>query len=57
VDRWVNEVKSTLKEAEKLLNQGDDKAGFMLADLAYEDVPKDIVEEVRAKVEQTKGTP
>jgi hypothetical protein len=52
VDYWVNEVQKTLDEAEELLDEGNDKIGYMLADVAYEDVPKDIEQEVRAKVEK-----
>jgi hypothetical protein len=53
VDYWVKEVEKSLKQAEKMCNEGNDKLGFMLADSVYDDVPKDIKQEVRAKVEQT----
>lgn len=53
VDYWVKEVQKMLKQAEKMCNEGNDKLGFMLADSVYDDVPKDIKQEVRAKVEQT----
>jgi hypothetical protein len=53
VDYWVNEVQKMLKQAEKMCNEGNDKLGFMLADSVYDEVPKDIRQEVRAKVEQS----
>jgi hypothetical protein len=52
VDYWVQEVQRTLKQAEKMCDEGDDKLGYMLADSAYCDVPKDIKQEVISKVEQ-----
>jgi basic membrane lipoprotein Med (substrate-binding protein (PBP1-ABC) superfamily) len=53
VDYWVNEVQKMLKQAEKMCSEGNDKLGFMLADSVYDEVPKDIRQEVRAKVEQS----
>lgn len=53
VNYWVKEVEKMLKQAEKMCNEGNDKIGFMLADSVYDDVPKDIKQEVMAKVEQT----
>ncbi len=53
VDYWLKEVEEMLKQADKMCNEGNDKLGFMLADSVYEDVPKDIKQEVRTKVEQT----
>lgn len=53
VDYWVKEVEKMLKQAEQMCNEGNDKLGFMLADSVYNEVPKDIKQEVRTKVEQT----
>jgi hypothetical protein len=49
VDYWVAEVAKTIKEAEQMCSEGNDKMGYMLADAAYDDVPKDILKEVKAK--------
>lgn len=53
VDYWVNEVEKILKQAEKMCDEGNDKIGYMMADGAYDEVPKDIRQEVRTKVEET----
>jgi hypothetical protein len=41
-----------LKEANKECNNGDEKIGRLLADCAYDEVPKEILKEVKEKVEQ-----
>ena len=53
VEYWVNEVKKMLEEANKLLYEGNDKLGYMLADTVYDDVPKDVLKEVRDKIEHS----
>lgn len=52
VDYWVREVEEMLKQAEKMCDEGDDKLGYMLAESVYDEVPRDIRQEVKAKVEQ-----
>jgi hypothetical protein len=52
VDYWVNEVNKNFKEANKEYNNGDEKIGRLLADCAYDEVPKEILKEVKEKVEQ-----
>ena len=53
--RCANEVLATLREAQKLLDNGDDKLGYMLADMAYDDIPGDIKNEVKRMVEEELG--
>jgi hypothetical protein len=55
VDFWVNEVRNRIKEAEKLDEDGNDKLAIMLYDSRYEEVPKDIKEEVKEIIEKDKG--
>ena len=51
VDYWASHVSKIMKEAEDMCSKGDDKIGYMLADSAYEDVPQNIIEEVKSKIE------
>ena len=51
VEYWVNEVRSILKDAEALCDNGNDKIGFIIYDSAYANVPKNIKEEVRKIIE------
>lgn len=41
VEYWVNEFRETVREAERLDREGQDKLAYMLYDSAYDDVPKD----------------
>jgi len=41
-----------LKEAQALDDAGNDKPGRIMWECAYEDVPKNIQEEVKARVEK-----
>jgi hypothetical protein len=50
VDYWANQVKIILQEADLLSEKGNKLADYMY-DSAYEEVPKDIVADVRHKVE------
>jgi hypothetical protein len=52
LDYWINEVQKNLKQAEKVCNDGNDKWGFLLADCAYDEVPKEIKDEVESKVKE-----
>ena len=52
VDYWVNEVKKSLLEADRLLKEGQDKLAYLIADHIYEEVPQKIRTEVRMKIEQ-----
>lgn len=52
VEYWVNEVREVVKEAEKLAAEGQDKIAYMMYDSAYDDVPQNIREEVRAIIEK-----
>ena len=56
VDYWVNEVVANFKESQRVYDNAEtgteEKLGLIMAETAYDDVPEDIVEEVRAKVEQ-----
>jgi hypothetical protein len=51
IDYWIAEATKTMKEADRLCNEGSDKMGYMLADAAFDDVPKDIRDEVKARVQ------
>lgn len=55
VDYYVRRVQDALKQAQELDKIGQDKIACMLKDCAYDDVPKDIREEVKAKIEQTQA--
>jgi len=55
VDYYVRRVQDALKQAQELDKIGQDKIACMLEDCAYDDVPKDIREEVKAKIEQTQA--
>jgi len=52
VDYLVNDVLATYKEAQELDDAGNEKIARFMCEEAFDDVPKDIREEVRAKVEQ-----
>jgi hypothetical protein len=52
VDYWVNEVRKTVREAERLDREGQDKLAYIIYDSAYDDVPKEIREEVRSIIEK-----
>lgn len=52
VDYWVNEVRETVREAERLDREGQDKLAYIIYDSAYDDVPKEIREEVRSIIEK-----
>ena len=52
VDYWVNEVRRTVREAEGLAREGQDKIAYMIYDSAYDDVPKDVREEVQSIIEK-----
>jgi len=51
VDYWVNEVSKNLKKAEQLSKSGEDKLAIISADGAYDEVPANILDEVKAKIE------
>jgi hypothetical protein len=57
VEFYANEVRAILREAEELSEEGQDKLGWMMADYAYDEVPKDIRAEVKALVESTSPLP
>jgi len=52
VDYWVNEVLAIGKEANRLADEGQDKLGSIMIDCAFDDVPKNILEEVKEKVKE-----
>jgi hypothetical protein len=52
VEYWINEVREIVREAERLDREGKDKLAYMIYDSAYDDVPKDMREEVRAIIER-----
>lgn len=52
VDYWANKVGDAFKQADALLEKGEDKMANFLGDFAYEEVPKDILEQVKKKVEE-----
>ena len=55
VDYWVNEVLAIYKEAQELDDAGNEKIARFMCEEAFEDVPKMILEDVRAKVEKILG--
>ena len=52
IDYYFNEVKKIIKEANKLIDEGSDKLGYMMWECAYDDIPKSIKEQVKNKVEE-----
>jgi hypothetical protein len=52
VDYWVNLVKKDLDKAYELMDKDQDKLAYMIIDSAYDEVPSDIIEQVKAKIEQ-----
>jgi len=52
VEYWVNNVRETVREAERLDQEGQDKLAYIMYDSAYDDVPKNIREEVRSIIEK-----
>lgn len=52
VDYWANEVRKIIKEANKQYKEGNYKMGTIMHDGAYEEVPKDIRDQVRAIIEK-----
>ena len=53
VDYWVNEIKRLFREANRLVDEGQDKMANLIYDLAYEEIPKKIRKEVKRKVEES----
>lgn len=51
IDFWVNEVKDCLLEIENLMKEGQDKMASLISDHIYEEVPKNLREKVKAKIE------
>lgn len=52
VEYWVNEVLAIGKEANRLADKGQDKLGCIMIDCAFDNVPKNILEEVKEKVKE-----
>ena len=50
VDFWADNVRTTIKAAEREMNQGNDKIGCLMLDCAFDDVPKNIREAVENAV-------
>ena len=50
IDYWVKYVEHLLGEAEGLRAEGATELGDTLSDCAFDDVPTQIVEEVRKKL-------
>jgi hypothetical protein len=48
---WVNKGRKTIKEANKMIEAGDDKLGFLMLDCFMDEVPKDIRQQVQQLVE------
>ena len=53
VNYWAREVKKILVAAEKELDSGNDKIGYIMVDLAYDEVPKHLQQTVKQLVERT----
>jgi hypothetical protein len=49
----ANEVRATLRAADRLIERGDDKLGYMMGDFAYDEVPRALRAEVRRLVEDS----
>ena len=47
-------MKKSLSEAACLLEEGQDKLAYLIADHAYEEVPQKVRAEVKTKVESIK---
>jgi hypothetical protein len=51
VEYWVNDVRETVRESERLDREGH-KLAYIIYDSAYDDVPENIREEVRSIIEK-----
>lgn len=52
IDYWTNQVKEIFKEAERLLNKGEDKMAYIMSDFAYDNVPKKFLQKVKTNIEK-----
>ena len=50
IDYYVNEVLATLKEAEKLEKEGQDKMAYMMLDYLFDDIPFQFRQKVKDKL-------
>lgn len=55
LERCIAETKETVEYAHKLLDEGNDKIGYMILDDLYIDVPKALRPAVRAEIEALYG--
>jgi hypothetical protein len=51
IDYYVKKVKTNFADAQILCDNGDEKLGILLADMAYDNIPEKYVEMVRSIVE------
>ena len=51
VDLYADEIRTMIKEAERLDSIGQDKMAYFIWDGLYDDVPKEFREAVKAKIE------
>ncbi|MEK6833249.1 MAG: hypothetical protein AABY32_04325 [Nanoarchaeota archaeon] len=52
VEFWVNRTREAIIDANKSMDNGNDKIGFIMMDCAYDEIPKNIKEEVVAIIEK-----
>ena len=51
IDHWVNVVKNHLDEADALVAEGSVELGEALKEYSYDDVPPEILDEVKNRIE------
>lgn len=51
IDLYANEIRTMIKEAERLDSIGQDKMAYFIWDGLYDDIPKEFREAVKAKIE------
>ena len=51
IDHWVNVVKNHLDEADALIAEGSVELGEALKEYSYDDVPPEILDEVKNRIE------
>lgn len=52
VDVAVNDVLKMIERAQECLDEGDDKMASLIYDCMYDEVPEDIVDRVRERIEE-----
>lgn len=55
IDHWAYKINTHIKEARKLMDEGNDKFGYMMLDGIFNEVPKHIKPQVKEKIQELHG--